>query len=455
MIFNSFWKKIFILNIVLLLVIYRIFNVIEKYLNKNKNYNSLFPIISEDGYPFFNSINCDINSLISISKQILSNKNSPSIELPTNKLFSKECSFINKYFICINNKECLNKINQKNSQNYIYPFSIESLNYLYHTELNDFKIKDVLGISSLINLINNKNEFIDNKNNKNKIEIPFYHKIFSGYYSFLSVKQYDNNIKKNIHIGDNDYYNYNILKQITQYENKMNDLFYLHSLILYSYIKINKKNINENTTEFENLNIYLNYANQCIELSDDKFDYIKNFIIPKNLKNFEKIFLKEIMNIIDCIPDIYERSSFMIDMTAFNAMIKIIIEENDISDFEKDSLKYFLIEISKRINDIFNAEIELKNKVNLLKQNYIYIFIIFGCLSLAAIFLINRHLIKNKNKRNKKEITNKQRYNNFVGKNSNGNNINNNNNKKQLSQEELEYIQKLAKEHKRDFVIAK
>ena len=224
---------------------------------------------------------------------------------------------------------------------------------------------------------------------------------------------------------------------------------------IYSYIKINKKNINENTTEFENLNIYLNYANQCIELSDDKFDYIKNFIIPKNLKNFEKIFLKEIMNIIDCIPDIYERSSFMIDMTAFNAMIKIIIEENDISDFEKDSLKYFLIEISKRINDIFNAEIELKNKVNLLKQNYIYIFIIFGCLSLAAIFLINRHLIKNKNKRNKKEITNKQRYNNFVGKNSNGNNINNNNNKKQLSQEELEYIQKLAKEHKRDFVIAK
>ena len=54
MIFNSFWKKIFILNIVLLIVIYRIFNVIEKLLKQNTSYNSLFPVLSEEGYPFFN-----------------------------------------------------------------------------------------------------------------------------------------------------------------------------------------------------------------------------------------------------------------------------------------------------------------------------------------------------------------------------------------------------------------
>ena len=455
MIFNSFWKKIFILNIVLLLVNYRIFTVIEKYFKKKAHNNSLFPVISEDGYPFFNSINCDLNSLISISKQIIIKQNSPEIELPSNNLISKECSFINKYYICKNNKECLHKLNMGKSDAHVYPFSLESLPYLYHLELNDFKIKDVLGISSLMNLINEKNEFIDNHYNRNKIEIPFYHKIFSGYYSFLSIKQYDNNIKKNLHASDTDNYNNNLLKQITQYENKMNDLFYLHSLILYSYIKINKNyiNINENITEAENLKEYLNYANQCIDLSDDKFDFSKKLII-KNLKIFEKIFMEEISDLISCIPDIYERASFMIDLTAFNAMIKIISEEKEINDFEKNALIFFLIEISSRINDIFNAEIELRNKIDLLKQNSIYIFIIFACLSLAVVFLINRYLLKNKNKMNKKEAIKSQRYKNFVSNNYSGKNINSNN-KKQLTQEELDYIKKLAKENKGEFVIAK
>ena len=442
--FNSFWKKIFILNIVILLVIYRIFGVIDKYLKQNTHYNSLFPIISEDGYPFFNSINCDINSLIAISKQIINNKNFDKIYLDNNQLISKECSFTSKYIICKNNNECLNKINKsKPKTNIVYPFSKESLKYLYHSELNEFKVNNLLGISSLINIVNNKNEFIDKNNNT--IEISFYYKIFSGYYSFLSIKQYDNNIKNNLHIGDNDYYNYKLLKQITQDENKINDLFYLHSLILYAYIK---KNNNENKTEFTDLNIIFNYANQCIQLSDDKF--FLNKIIPNNLKIFENIFMKEIMDIINCIPDIYERSSFMIDLTAFNSMIKIISEDKNISYYEYNALKYFLYQLSERINDIFNTEIELKTKVNLLKQNHIYIFIIYVFLSLAIIVFINRHILKNKNKIKRKEIINKQRYNKIAQ-----NNEINNNNKKQLSEEELEYIKKLARENKGDFVIAK
>ena len=444
MIFNSFWKKIFILNIVVLLVIYRIFNVIEKYLKQNTHYNSLFPIISEDGYPFFNSINCDINSLIAISKQIINNKISDNIVLDNNQLTSKECSFINKYIICKNNDECLNKINKSKSKTDItYPFSEVNLNYLYHSELTDFKVNNLLGISSLVNIINNKNEFIDKNNNT--IEISFYHKLFSGYYSFLTIKQYDNNIKNNKHTGDNDYYNVKLLRQITQDENKLNDLFYLHSLILYAYINNN----HENLTEFGDLNIFLNYANQCIELSDDQFLFVKNKIIIKNLKIFDNIFMKDIMDIINCIPDIYERTSFMVDLTAFNTMIKIISEEKNISDYEYNALKYFLYQLSKRINDIFNTEIELKTKINLLKQNHIYILIIYGFLSLAVIFFINRHILKNKNKMKRKEIINNQRYNKIPQ------NIGNENNKKQLSEEELEYIKKLARENKGDFVIAK
>ena len=459
MIFNSFWKKIFILNIVLLLVIYRLFTVLEKYIKQNTYSNSLFPTLTEDGYPFFDSINCDVRSLISITKKLIDNY-SPNILFPNDLMISRECSFISKYILCKDNKQCLNKIDKNKSEiNSIKSFDINSLNNLYHFELNDYKIKNTLSINSLFNIINNKNEFMDtnSKNNVNKIEIQFYNKIISGYYSFLSVKQYDNNIKSNSHMGDNDYYNYNLLKQITQYENKINDLFYLHSLILNSFIKIENFDKNENNTEFNDLNIILNYANQCIDLSDDQFYLTKSKIIPKNLKFFEKIFFKEIMSLIDCIPDIYERNSFLIDFIAINTMIKLLSNEKEINinQIEFNSLKFFLIELSKRINDIFNFEIILKNKVNLLKQNFIYIIIIYGFSSIAVIFFINRHFIKNKNKYEKK--MKRRGYGPQNNYNLNQNEIKNveNNNKKKLTEQELNYIQKLAKENKGDFLIAK
>ena len=278
----------------------------------------------------------------------------------------------------------------------------------------------------------------------------------------MIVKQYDNNIKKNLHINNNDYYNYNILRQITQYENKVNDLFYLHSLILYSYIKLNKNNLNENSTEIADLNIILDYAHQCIELSDYQFELTQTKIIPKNSKNFEIIFKKEIKDLIDCIPDIYERSSFLIDIVALNSMVKVLSGEKNITEYDYNSLHYFLVQLSKRINDIFNAELELKNKVNLLQQNHIYIIIIYGCLSLAGILFINRYIIKNKSKyeakRKRKEFNDNYKYNNLTKnfiKKQNDNKTNNNDNKKQLTQEELDYIQKLAKENKGDFLIAK
>ena len=459
MIFNSFWKKIFILNIVLLLVIYRLFTVLEKYIKQNTYSNSLFPTLTEDGYPFFDSINCDVRSLISITKKLIDNYR-PNILFPNDLMISRECSFISKYILCKDNKQCLNKIDKNKSEiNSIKSFDINSLNNLYHFELNDYKIKNTLSINSLFNIINNKNEFMDtnSKNNVNKIEIQFYNKIISGYYSFLSVKQYDNNIKSNSHMGDNDYYNYNLLKQITQYENKINDLFYLHSLILNSFIKIENFDKNENNTDFNDLNIILNYANQCIDLSDDQFYLTKSKIIPKNLKFFEKIFFKEIMSLIDCIPDIYERNSFLIDFIAINTMIKLLSNEKEINinQIEFNSLKFFLIELSKRINDIFNFEIILKNKVNLLKQNFIYIIIIYGFSSIAVIFFINRHFIKNKNKYEKK--MKRRGYGPQNNYNLNQNEIKNveNNNKKKLTEQELNYIQKLAKENKGDFLIAK
>ena len=448
MFFNSFWKRLLILNVVILIVLFRIFGMIEKYIKKHSFSNTLFPSLTEDGYPFFNAINCDIRKLTLITKNILNENNKPyNINFPNNVLTSRECSFIDKFILCKDNKECLNKINNKEQE--LYKNNLIDKNFMenvYHSKINNNRINDIIGISSLINIMNNKNEFIDDKNN-NK-EIIFYNKIISGYYSFLFIKQYDNNIKNNIHTDENDFTNYNILKQITQYENRLNDLFYIYSLMLYSYARLSNNNISE--MEFNNL--YSNFANECIELNDDKFDLTKNKIIPRNKKIFEDILLHQINSLFECISDINEKNSFNIDFTSINVMIKILSEDNNISNYEKKSIDLFLIELSKMINNIFSAEIKLNSKVNILRQNYIYILIIYGCSSLAIIFLINKHFLKNKNKienkRKKDEKIIQQKYGNVV-------NNNNNNTNKKLSEEELEYVQKLAKENKADFLITK
>ena len=459
--FNSFWKRILILNVGILIVLFRVFTVLETYFKKHSFNNSLFPVLTDDGYPFFNSINCDIKKLTTISKIIINDEeNKINFDIPNNLLKSKKCFFINKNILCKNNKECLAKINTIDQDPYYNEVINDSfIEKNYHSKINSNKIDDILSISSLINIMNNKNEFIDDKNNE--IEILFYNKIVSGYYSFLFVKQYENNIKNNIHSGENDFTNYNILRQVTQFENRLNDLFYLHSLLLFSFFKFHK-NKAENLTDVDNIYSFIDFPNECISMNDEKFDLTKNKIIPNNKKIFEEILMHQINNLFDCINDINEKNSFDIDLTAINAMIKILSEDKNISEYEYNSIYILLKELSKMINIIFTAEIELNNLVGALRQNYFYIIIIYGCSCIAIIFFINKYFMKNKNKyennKKKKEKLNQQKYGIFEQNNTKKKEINkfeDNNNDKKLSKEELEYVQKLAKENKADFLITK
>ena len=458
--FNSFWKRILILNIGILIVLFRLFTVLEKYFKKHSYNTSLFPVLTDDGYPFFNSINCDIKKLTTITKIIINNQeNKKKFIIPNDLLISKECFFINKYILCKNNKECLEKINNFEQKAYNNIINNSFLENNYHPKINNNKIDDIISISNLINIMNNKNEFVDDKNNE--IEISFYNKIISGYYSFLFVKQYDNNIKNNIHTEEGDFTNYNILKQVTQFENRLNDLFYLYSMLLNSFYKI-QKDKSETLKDSENIDSFLGFSNECISLNDDSFDLTKNKIIPNNKKIFEEILMHQINNLFDCINDINEKNSFDIDLTAINAMIKILSEDKNISDYEYNSIYILLKELSKMINIIFTAEIELNNLVGALRQNYFYIIIIYGCSCIAIIFFINKYFMKNKNKyennKKKKEKLNQQKYGIFEQNNTKKKEINkfeDNNNDKKLSKEELEYVQKLAKENKADFLITK
>ena len=459
---NSFWKRLMMLNIGILIVLFRIFTVIEKYFKKHSFNNSLFPVLTDDGYPFFNAINCNIKQLTSISENIINNpENTIHFPFPKDLLTSKTCFFINKYILCKNNQECLGKINTKEEDIYSNKdFDKSFFEIDYHSKINNNKINDIIGISTLINIMNNKNEFIDDKNNK--VEILIYNKIISGYYSFLFIKQYDNNIKNNIHTGENDFTNYNVLKQVTQFENRLNDFFYLHSLLLYSYNKCPKYK-SENETESENTNFFLNFANECIALNDEKFDLTKNKIISKYKKIFEEIFMNQINDLFDCIYDINEKSSFNIDLTAINTMIKILSGDKNITNYEFNSLYVLLGEFSKMINIIFTAEIQLNNKIGILRQNYFYIIIIYGFSCLAIVFFVNKYFVKNKNKyesnKKRKEILSQQKYGLFGNINEKKKEIHkyedDNNNDKKLTNEEMEYVQKLATENKADFLITK
>jgi hypothetical protein len=162
MLFNSFWKRLFILNIVILLVLFRIFGVVEKYIKKHSyNSNSLFPILTDDGYPFFNAINCDIKQLTSITKNIIDEDSvSNNFNIPNDILTSKDCFFIDKNTLCKENKECLDKINKKEQEAFIT--NQKDKIYFeknYHSKINNNRINNIIGISSLINLMNNKNDF--------------------------------------------------------------------------------------------------------------------------------------------------------------------------------------------------------------------------------------------------------------------------------------------------------
>ena len=223
--------------------------------------------------------------------------------------------------------------------------------------------------------------------------------------------------------------------------------------MIYGYSKY-IQNKSGNDTENENIYFNLNFAYDCLKSNDG----INFELISKNKEIFENIFKEQLFELFNCLYDIKEKNSFDIDFTAINTIIKIISEDKNISNYEFNSISYFLIELSKMINNIFNAEIQLNNKISILRQNYVYILIIYGCSSIALIFFINRHFMRNKNKYENKMKKRDMKYSNLSNNNVKNNVSYKNENSskdKKLSNEELEYIQKLAKENKADFLISK
>ena len=202
--FTLFWKKLLIMNLGLIVILIRIFGMIYGYLTKKSNNDSIFPQNTENGYPFFDSIKCDITNLIHILESDILNStdinktNELNFISFINSFKSSECAFSDIINICQKNEKCFNELTKKKINT--------DLNFseLYHIN-NEGKMK----ISNIIKLIQEKNEFFVGDNDKNTKEIESYYKIFSGYNSYLNIKLYQQQENKN---------NYDTLKQITNYD---------------------------------------------------------------------------------------------------------------------------------------------------------------------------------------------------------------------------------------------
>lgn len=472
--FTLFWKKLLIMNLCLIVILVRIFGMIHGFLSKKSSNASIFPKQTENGYPFFDSINCDIRELVPLLDSITTENINKTKKNSDHAIFnsfindfkSYECSFYDKLYICKDNKKCFNELNQMKID---IPDN-NNISFNYHFYNNEGKLK----ISNLFQIFQNKNEFYNENNIKLEIE-PFY-KIISGYYSYLNIKLYENNEKNK---------NYDILKEITNYEEKVNNLFYFHSLFLKAQSLIYTNKISEEKDSIK-------YINNCLRESEDQFTKRQSLFYnnENNKKKLLDIIENDLKGVISCITDFSSKYSYAVDIQAIKTMIKILLDlDGNISIKDKKIFNFYLKELSKSIKNIFIADLEIRQKANIYEKYLPYFIIIFICISFGGLVFINKYFIKYKNYYNQGskllEKYKMDRYNRMYNtkhhqylakrremelkqkeeeerknkiKNEENNNEKTDNiqgDKDKCTKEELEYIQKLANEHKGDFILSK
>ena len=467
--FTLFWKKLIVMDLGLIVILVRIFGMILGFLTKKSTNISIFPKQTENGYPFFDSINCDIKGLapiidsITLDKEGLNNENKDKIIFNSfiNILQSQQCTFFDKLNICNDNKKCFNELNQVKLD-----LPNNNISFNYHSSDNEGKLK----ISNLIKFFQNKNEFIPKNIKGGKIEIDPYYKLISGYYSYLNIKLYEQN-KNNK--------NYDILKEITNHEEKVNNLLYLHSLFLKAQSIIYKNKISSKEDSFK-------YINQCLRESEDQFTFKNSFLYTSenNKQKIIEIIGNDLKNIVNCIPDFNSKYSYAVDIQAIKTMIKILFGlEDNITKNDKKIFNFYLKEISKSIKSIFIADVEIRQKANIYENYQPYFVTIFICISLGGLIFINRYFIKNRDYYNQgskilekykrdrynfmynnkhhqylqkmQEMENKKKEEEEMKKKTDHKTTNIEEDKDKCTKEELEYIKKLAEENKGDFILSK
>ena len=365
---NSFWKKATLLNFGLFIIIIRIYGYIIDKLNSKANLTSLFPSSDENGYSFEDQILCGLKQLKYISDKLNKGINNEKYNISYINNEDK-CLFYKKIEKCPHYIFCENKF-------VTYNFNNNSL----------FEILKDEG-SIYWNIIFNLNYY------QNRKSMNFLYKIFSGYMSFVHIILY-----KNLN-------NINDLKErVTSSYERLNNLFYFESLLLKSYLQLENEKLIIFDKKFDKE--YLNdYMEECIIKIDKDILNLQSEIKDETMVIIEKV--KEIISYI-AMNDTLIKDKGIFDVKSLETMFKILFNYETSND-EIKQFKYFLTNIIKSINFLFEVDSQL-NETSKKYQNYSkytsIILIIFSCLILI---FMNYNFLKNKNNKNKNFFFNKNK----------------------------------------------
>ena len=412
---SNFWKKITIYNFSILIIVLRVYDPIKIYIFEHSENNTIFAKSGENGYPFLESLKYDINDVKQITNSIITkNKNNLKL-IPIPQTTPYRCSFLNKISICNDNKDCFDEITD-----------IKEGKYLYHKK-DEYNNSKIINNDMIINLMQEKNQFLYEKNNM--IEIPFYNQIIDGYSSYLSIISND----------------INLIKQVTHDENKMNNLLFLYVL----YLKCHT--INDNIRNDKKINKLLEYQKENIYKEKASLDELK---IEQMLLITNKILREEIVN---CIPDLDARYSFFIDLQSIYSMMQTLFKVNKGQNYLK-MFDFLFYRLTNAINNLFILDDEIYEKSKKFVLFKKYCFFIYWGISIIIIFFLNRYFVKHKefykskNRTVKKANANSE-YKKYLRYQENINKIQKKNRSK-YTKEEIEMINKLTRDQK-DYIISK
>jgi len=409
---SRFWKKNTVFNIGLLIIFLRIYGFIIHFLNKFSENIVIFPKVGENGYPFEESMQYNLDDISKITELLKKDK---SVEKPIILFTQNKCTFFNKIDICKNNDNCYNEINK-----------IKEGKFIYH-ENEYLNNKIIITNDYILNLLQEQNKFIDKLNIEK--EIPFYYKIIDGYSSYISILSND----------------IDSIKIISKSEEKINNLMFLYILYLKAYISNYKIN---NALDIKKV-LQKSEKNIIHEISSMDESSIGQLI------NILDIKIKD--EIISCIPDLDKRYSFLIDFQSLLTIIKITFEIKP-NNYELKLIEFPFMKLNEALIYLFYLDNQAKKRNFIISLILKYIGFIYWPISAIQIYYLNRYFIRKKEFYSEKKISNnklidKPKYNKLLKYKRNIEMIQKIN-KSKYTKEEIDMINKLTKDQK-DFIVSK
>ena len=407
---SRLWKKSTVFNLGILIICLRIYGFIIFSLNKYSENIYIFPKVGENGYPFEESINYNLEEINNITTSLIKKNKSlqPIISYDYNK-----CTLKGKIKICKNNDSCFDEIK-----------NIKEGKFEYHK--NASENSNLINNNYILELIKEQNKF--KIANNIEIELPFYYKIIDGYSAYLSVLS--NDIVS--------------IKIITTNENKVNNLIFLYILYLRAY-----------TYKYKTNDIYIE---RLLINQEKKVNEEIDSLDKSNIEQLLKIMNINIKDeIINCIPDLDMRYSFLEDFKSLIAMLEALFKINK-NNYENKIFDFLFEKLTKAINDLLYLDKKATNRINIISKIQKYVFFIYWTICIIIIYYMNKEFIKRKEfykegKVGYNKLEDTYEYKKLIKYRKNLLKIQRANRNK-YTKEEIEMINKLTKDQK-DFVVSK